>query len=105
MGQIISPIHGNRTYIISYDFSNNKLRLKIAKVLEDFGVRLQRSVFSCRLQANQVKELAEKLDAVVTKFRDLWVQEDSLVIIGGLGEEKMSFIVGEPCQETDYMIY
>ena len=35
-------------YIVSYDITSNKLRRKIAKELENYGVRVQYSVFECR---------------------------------------------------------
>ena len=34
-------------YVISYDISENKIRNKVAKILEGYGKRIQYSVFEC----------------------------------------------------------
>ncbi len=48
-------------YLISYDISKDKLRKKIAKTLENFGKRVQYSVFECILDEAKYRELHEKL--------------------------------------------
>ena len=48
-------------YVISYDLSNNKLRNKVAKVLEGYGRRVQYSVFECRISKKQMEQLYGKL--------------------------------------------
>jgi CRISPR-associated protein Cas2 len=52
--------------LISYDIPDNKRRTKIAKILEDYGERVQYSVFECDLTAKQItkllKELKEAMD-------------------------------------------
>lgn len=42
-------------YVISYDISNDKIRTKIAKELENYGRRVQFSVFECRISLSQFK--------------------------------------------------
>lgn len=48
-------------YIVSYDITSNKLRRKIAKELENYGVRVQYSVFECNLDSSHFNEMYKKL--------------------------------------------
>ena len=48
-------------YIVSYDIKSNKLRNKIAKVMEGYGIRVQYSVFECKLTKLQYEQMYEKL--------------------------------------------
>ena len=48
-------------YIVSYDITSNKLRRKIAKELENYGVRVQYSVFECNLDSSRFNEMYRKL--------------------------------------------
>lgn len=44
------------TYVISYDIESNKIRTKLAKLLEGYGVRIQYSVFECNLSDKRFKK-------------------------------------------------
>lgn len=48
-------------YVISYDISNNRLRNKVAKLLEGYGRRVQFSVFECYLTEKQFSQLYKKM--------------------------------------------
>lgn len=48
-------------YVISYDISSDRLRNKMAKLLEGHGKRVQYSVFECRLTEKQFSDLYEKI--------------------------------------------
>lgn len=48
-------------YVISYDISNNKRRRKIARLMENYGTRVQYSVFECRLTKERYEELYSRL--------------------------------------------
>lgn len=61
-------------YIVSYDIVCNKKRRRAANILEDYGIRMQKSVFECMLTPKALKELTRKLDAVIDK------KEDSILI-------------------------
>ena len=41
--------------IVAYDISNPKRLTRVAGVCEDFGVRVQYSLFECRLEPNEFK--------------------------------------------------
>jgi CRISPR-associated protein Cas2 len=49
-------------YIISYDISDDKIRNKISGILEDYGVRVQYSVFECWIEEEHLKSLTELLE-------------------------------------------
>lgn len=57
-------------YVISYDISSNKRRARTARVLSDFGTRVQFSVFECELSPKQVADLQERLAAVAGPASD-----------------------------------
>ena len=52
--------------LIAYDITDQKRLHKVAKVCEDWGVRVQYSVFECRLEADAFdrfwSELREEID-------------------------------------------
>ncbi len=48
-------------FLISYDLSNNKKRTKLAKILENFGTRIQYSLFEFNLTKAEKTELFHKL--------------------------------------------
>ena len=54
-------------YLISYDIDKDKARNKIAKTLEDYGRRVQYSVFECDLTQQKYKELYMKLTSLVSE--------------------------------------
>ena len=56
--------------VISYDISDDKRRLKVMKTLQDFGTRVQYSVFECRLTAPQLQTLQKKLKPLVKARTD-----------------------------------
>lgn len=53
--------------LISYDIESDKLRTKVAKVLEGHGERVQYSVFECNLTKPQLKALKKRLAGVMKK--------------------------------------
>jgi len=52
--------------LVSYDITDDKRRTKVAKILEDFGERVQFSVFECELTESQRKQLQKRLKRYVT---------------------------------------
>jgi len=51
-------------FAISYDLENDRNRTKLASMLKDFGVRVQKSVFEADLDDAELAELRKKLSAV-----------------------------------------
>lgn len=57
-------------YIVSYDIVENKKRTRVANILEDFGTRVQKSVFECRLETDKFNEMHGKLKAAMDTKTD-----------------------------------
>ena len=52
---------GISDYTVVYDITANGERRRVEKVLKDFGFRIQKSVFECRMDRRAKKELIGKL--------------------------------------------
>ena len=48
-------------YVVSYDIQSDKIRRKLAKLLEGYGVRIQFSVFECNLTDKKFKKLYKEI--------------------------------------------
>ncbi len=57
-------------YIVSYDIPDNKRRTKLSKCLEDFGDRVQYSVFECILDENLLKKMTKRIQRIVDEEED-----------------------------------
>lgn len=57
-------------YLVSYDIASDRLRNKVAKVLESYGQRVQYSVFECELTEKRYKELYQKLFSLAQNMKD-----------------------------------
>lgn len=57
--------------IVFYDVTENKRRTKLNKVLESYGIRIQRSGFECILTIYQYQELLEKIEKTINKDEDI----------------------------------
>lgn len=51
-------------YVITYDVADDRLRTRVARVLEGFGQRVQYSVFECHLEPGRYRRLRRRLSAV-----------------------------------------
>lgn len=56
--------------IVSYDITNDRRRNKVAKALKDFGIRVQYSVFECRLPPRELKKMKQKVAAIIKDDED-----------------------------------
>ena len=54
-------------YIASYDVSDDKQRRRITKVLMDYGIRMQKSVFEVDLEPSEVRELQTRIGRLLSK--------------------------------------
>jgi len=63
--------------IISYDFSDDKTRMRFAKFLEKFGRRIQYSVFQIKDSSRVLKNI---LVEVELKYKKHFTGSDSVVI-------------------------
>lgn len=72
-------------YIICYDITNNKLRTKIEKMLKNYGIRIQYSIFDCKISPEVYKnELNLKLKAL-SKNEKFIKESDSILIFNLCG--------------------
>ena len=54
-------VGGRMKYVVSYDISSDRMRRKVSKIMEDYGKRVQYSVFECNLDNKRLKQLYKKL--------------------------------------------
>lgn len=57
-------------YLVCYDIVNNHRRNKVAKLLESYGLRVQKSVFECVLDDKQQENLQKRLMKLLNKRED-----------------------------------
>lgn len=48
-------------YLVVYDIEDDRVRSRIATILEGYGRRVQESVFECRLELSELEELTVRL--------------------------------------------
>ncbi|MCS7179855.1 MAG: CRISPR-associated endonuclease Cas2 [bacterium] len=56
--------------VISYDIQDDKKRYKVSQILENYGTRVQYSVFECIIEEEQLKEIQEKTSNIIDKKND-----------------------------------
>jgi len=61
-------------YFISYDIADPKRLAQVAKVIENYGWRVQYSFFQCELENDRLAELEKKLLRIMDK------KEDSIMV-------------------------
>ena len=86
--------------IIIYDIVSNKRRLKLAKLLEGFGLRVQRSCFEVDLEESNYQTLIRELE----DFYDP-DQLDNIIIYVGRREETMRLNTDEVEVEKDDCLF
>lgn len=57
-------------YLVAYDIALPKRLQKIAKTCQDFGVRVQYSLFECRLNPDHFELLWERLNDIIDPDED-----------------------------------
>lgn len=57
-------------YLICYDIVLDRRRNKVAHILEGYGMRVQKSVFECVLNADQYQMLQRKLNRYIKPEED-----------------------------------
>ena len=95
----------NDIYFICYDISSNKLRNKIEKTLKNYGFRIQYSIFQCIADKEKVSKVLSALENVLKIHSRHITDSDSIIIIGGIGDDKISYILGEEQNLAQYLIY
>lgn len=57
-------------YLICYDIVEDRRRTKVAKLLEAYGLRVQKSVFEAVLNGNQYQKLKSQLERLIDGEQD-----------------------------------
>jgi len=70
---------GISDYAVVYDITADRERRRIEKILKNYGFRIQKSVFECRMDKRTKEELIEKLEKlqVSTGFVKIYRMEYS----------------------------
>lgn len=58
------------TYLICYDVADRRRLRRVAKLMEQHGLRVQRSVFVCRLSPSRRERLEARLRRIIHPERD-----------------------------------
>jgi CRISPR-associated protein Cas2 len=56
--------------VVAYDIQNTKNRAKISKLLEQYGMRINLSVFEIMVTAKQLSEIQKKLNETINPKTD-----------------------------------
>lgn len=82
----------SRLYIVCFDvFDKRRLRL-VSKTLEDFGTRIQYSVFECYLDKAERQLLENKIDKLINpeadhvRYYQLCPKDQKGILIDGRGQ-------------------
>ena len=90
-----------KNVIVFYDISDNKIRNKIVKILESYGIRMQKSVFQCEISLRQFIQLKLKLSAIVEFNEGV-----SVVIVEISNKDKVYYLDGKKAlQEKEEAIF
>ncbi len=57
-------------YTVAYDITDDKRRAKVAKILQDFGTRVQYSIFECNTDRRAFLRLQHRLEAEIDLGED-----------------------------------
>jgi len=57
-------------YVIAYDIGNNKRRTKLVQLLENYGLRVNYSVFECMLTTKQLHLLQDEVNKLIHPQKD-----------------------------------
>ena len=79
--------------VVSYDIKDDKRRMKVHRILKDYGQWMQYSVFECRIDGAVYLRLRARLEEVVAldkgdSVRFYFLCEDDVARIGRLGGEQ-----------------
>ena len=88
--------------VVSYDVMDDKRRLKVSRKLEDYGRRVQYSVFECILERDRIKRLIETINKLIDKQEDsvriyqlcdVCLKKTKVYGVGRITEDEEMFIV------------
>ena len=92
--------------LVCYDITSDRLRRKIDMCMKDFGVRLQYSVFLCRLDEAGLLRCREKLMKLLKQYHKDGEARDSVVIFRQIDPYTADSLIGDKieCEPSEYLI-
>ncbi|OAQ20753.1 CRISPR-associated endonuclease Cas2 [Thermosulfurimonas dismutans] len=57
-------------YLVCYDIADEKRLRKVARVMEDFGIRVLYSVFECRLTPEEFVVMRQAVEGIIDALED-----------------------------------
>lgn len=75
-------------YLICYDIVDDRRRTKLSKLLKTYGLRVQKSVFECKLNEQQFQYLQQKTSSMINLNED----QVRFYPIPAISREKVSII-------------
>ena len=82
----------SRLYIVCFDITNKRRLRAVSKTLEDFGTRVQYSVFECYLDRTERQVLEEKIATLIdpeadhVRYYPLCPKDQQGILIDGRGQ-------------------
>lgn len=77
--------------VVAYDISKNKHRARVRRILKEWNLDNQKSVYECRLTQSQAEELFIQLSAEIDTRTDnlimAWVEPRRKVLTRGIGKQ------------------
>ena len=78
--------------VVTYDITDDQRRMRVASEMENYGKRVQFSVFECHLPKEKAIELQHRIDSLIIKEEDqvryytLCQKDAENVLVDGPGE-------------------
>lgn len=91
----------NNITLVCYDITSNKLRRKIDKCMQDFGIRLQYSIFICRLDMDGLTRCRRSLTKVLQMYAKEQENSDSLIIFEQLNANVVDNLLGKRADKSE----
>jgi CRISPR-associated protein Cas2 len=77
--------------VVSYDIVDDRRRTRVASEMENFGERVQYSVFECHLEEAQVRELQRRVETLIAweedrvRYYTLCKKDQAQIVVDGPG--------------------
>ena len=87
-------------HLIAYDITRNKTRNRVAELLEQYGTRINLSVFECMITHRQKQEIIRQISELINPKTD----SVRIYFICSACYAK-SIIIGRPDPPDQYMVF
>jgi CRISPR-associated protein Cas2 len=84
-------------YLVCYDVVGDRRRNRVARALEGYGMRVQKSVFECVLNAGQYEMVTKKLQKCLKPEED----QVRFYPMSGHTRDKVAILGMQPLREVD----